>query len=205
MAQVFELQPKKWPRQARSQTTFDALIEACTLVLPKLGYAGTTTNHIAEASGVGIASLYEYFPGKDAIIAQAIERMNSRILNQLAETALSLQGLAKNDLMQAWLQGIYDCLSKEKDIIRVLTLEVPYSEQISQKQGFAQQLMRFSELLEAGAADLLPNKQSKASMYLIVNLVVSSLTQLVINPPEELSAQEVIEELSLKLNAWVFS
>ena len=47
-------------------------------------------------------------------------------------------------------------------------------------------------------------KQSKASMYLIVNLVVSSLSQLVINPPSYLNPEEVIEELSERMNQWVF-
>ena len=57
--------------QRRAQLTFDALVEACARLLPELGYAGVTTNHVAEAAGVGIASLYEYFPGKDAIVTPA--------------------------------------------------------------------------------------------------------------------------------------
>lgn len=64
--------------------------------------------------------------------------------------------------------------------------------------------MAFSESPEYGALDVLPNK-SKASMYLIVHLVVSSLTQLGIHPPEQLDTQEVIEELSKRQNHRVFS
>lgn len=204
MPQLYELKPKKWPKQARSKATFDALIDGCTLVLPKLGYAGTTTNHIADAAGVGIASLYEYFPSKDAIIALAVERMNHRILAKLAQTAIALKDVSKEAMMHSWLTGIYDCLCQERDIIRVVLLEVPYSEQVAQQQGFNQQLIYFSEMLEQGASDVLPKKQSKASMYLIVRLVVSSLTQLVINPPKAVEAEDVIQELSGKLNTWVF-
>ena len=205
MTQAFELTPKKWPKQARSRATFDALVEACTLVLPKLGYAGTTTNHIADAAGVGIASLYEYFPGKDAIIARVIENMNARVLTELAKAALALKDLPKEHLMEVWLNAIYACLLKEQAILRVLTLEVPYNDQVSQAQHLPERLMSFSELLEYGALDVLPKKQSKASMYLIVHLVVSSLTHLVIQPPEDIASEDVIEELSKKLNHWVFS
>ena len=56
---TFALRPRKLPAQRRSQQTFDAIVEAGTQLLPLLGYAGTTTNHIAERAGVNIASLYE--------------------------------------------------------------------------------------------------------------------------------------------------
>ena len=77
--------PKKIPAQRRSRDTFEALVEACTRLLPEQGYAGTTTNHIADRAGVGIASLYEYFPGKDAIVAQVAERLVQRVLARLAD------------------------------------------------------------------------------------------------------------------------
>ncbi len=204
MPQAFELQAKKLPKQARSKATFDALIEACTLVLQSHGYAGTTTNHIADTAGVGIASLYEYFPGKDAIVAKVIERMNERVLTNLAKRAFNLRELPKEELMQAWLEQIYRCLLEEQPLLRVISYEVPYSEQVLNSHEMPQRLLQFSELLEYGAMEVLPQKQSKESMYLIVNLVVSSLTQLVVNPPPGLDAQAVIEELSKKMNQWVF-
>lgn len=204
MPQVFELTPKKWPKQSRSKSTFDALVDACTLVLPKLGYSGTSTNHIAYTAGVGIASLYEYFPGKDAIIALVIQKLNERVLLQLAKRAMSIKNLAPEQLMKAWLGEIYTCLLQEQELIRVVSLEVPFSQHIFQAQDLAQQLLQFSEALENKSLNVLPQKQSKASMYLIVNLVVGSMTQLVIDPPKDIPAEALIETLSQKLNLWIF-
>ena len=73
--QDVDLAPKKRPVQERSRATFEALVDACALLLPERGYAGTSTNHVAARAGVNIASLYEYFPGKDAIVAQVAERL----------------------------------------------------------------------------------------------------------------------------------
>ena len=83
-------------------------------------------------------------------------------------------------------------------------MEVPFYEQVLLQQGAPQQLIWFSEMLELGSTDVLPKKQSNASMYLIVNLVVSSMNQLVINPPANLEPGEVIQELADRLNQWVF-
>ncbi len=44
--------PRKRPIQERSQRTVDAILEAAAQVFTRRGYAGTTTNHIAERAGV---------------------------------------------------------------------------------------------------------------------------------------------------------
>src|SRR5262245_62125790 len=64
------LSPRKAPRQERSRATVEALLEATTDILVREGYAKLTTNRIAERDGVNIASLYQFFPGKDAIVAE---------------------------------------------------------------------------------------------------------------------------------------
>ena len=68
------LSPRKTPRQERSRATVEALLEATTDILIRDGYAKLTTNRIADRAGVNIASLYQYFPGKEAIVAELRRR-----------------------------------------------------------------------------------------------------------------------------------
>jgi len=68
------LSPRKTPRQERSRATVEALLEATTEILSREGYTRLTTNRIAERAGVNIASLYQYFPGKEAIVAELRRR-----------------------------------------------------------------------------------------------------------------------------------
>src|SRR5262249_49915519 len=68
------LSARKAPRQERSRATVEALLEATTDILVREGYAKLTTNRIAERAGVNIASLYQYFPGKEAIVAELRRR-----------------------------------------------------------------------------------------------------------------------------------
>ena len=60
--------PRKLPRQDRSRATVDAILEAAARVLVKEGFERTTTNRVAEAAGVSVGSLYQYFPNKEAIL-----------------------------------------------------------------------------------------------------------------------------------------
>ncbi len=68
------LKPLKEPQQARSRETFEAILGAAVQVFERRGYAGATTNRIAELAGVSIGSLYQYFPNKDAILVALSER-----------------------------------------------------------------------------------------------------------------------------------
>ncbi len=66
--------PRKMPSQARSRATVDAIIQAATYILTQVGWEGLTTNAIAERAGVNIGSLYQFFPNKEAIIAELQRR-----------------------------------------------------------------------------------------------------------------------------------
>ncbi|NND68250.1 MAG: TetR/AcrR family transcriptional regulator [Halioglobus sp.] len=62
-------QPRKRPTQSRSRLVFDSIQQACLQILVEEGADAVTTNRIAEVAGINIASLYQYFPNKEAIIA----------------------------------------------------------------------------------------------------------------------------------------
>jgi AcrR family transcriptional regulator len=68
------LNQRRHPRQARSQATIDAIIEAAAQLISRHGLDGFNTNAVAERAGVSIGSLYQYFPNKDAIMAALIRR-----------------------------------------------------------------------------------------------------------------------------------
>lgn len=70
---------RKLPSQARSLATVSAILSSATRVLLERGYDKASTNIIAEVAGVSIGSLYEYFPGKEAIYAEVRRREDGRL------------------------------------------------------------------------------------------------------------------------------
>ena len=65
---------KKQPNQARAKATVDAILEAATYILLHDGQSGFNTNRVAEKAGVSIASLYQYFTDKNAILSELQRR-----------------------------------------------------------------------------------------------------------------------------------
>jgi AcrR family transcriptional regulator len=86
-AQDRTLKPRKSPAQKRSAETVEAILEAAARILEKAGFAGYNTNAVAERAGVSIGSLYQYFPGKDALTVALIERETAVLLADVTGVA----------------------------------------------------------------------------------------------------------------------
>lgn len=80
---------RKKPQQQRSRKMVDALIDATGRCVIDHGVEGLTTHHIAEAAGVSVGSLYQYFPNKEALLAALMDRLandTARALGHLPTT-----------------------------------------------------------------------------------------------------------------------
>jgi AcrR family transcriptional regulator len=117
--------PRKRPRQERSKATVDTILAATARVLVKKGFDGLTTNAVAEAAGVSIGSLYQYFPSKEALVAalieQHIDEMNAAILHELTRVAQ----LPMAQAVRAVIELTIRAHSIEPELHRVLTEQVP--------------------------------------------------------------------------------
>jgi AcrR family transcriptional regulator len=62
----------------------EAILEAAARVLEAGGLEGFNTNRVAEAAGVSVGSLYQYFPGKQALLAALVRQDAARLREALA-------------------------------------------------------------------------------------------------------------------------
>lgn len=114
---------RKAPRQARSKALVEAIIQAGARVLGDQGWAGFTTNKVAEAAGVSIGSLYQYFPDKLALI-EAVRQHHFddvlRIVRRAVEGEKPVQAFA-----ELLVDGMIDVHLTHAALHRVMLDEVP--------------------------------------------------------------------------------
>ncbi len=202
-AQAPDLAAKKRPSQARSRRTFEALVEACAWLLAERGYAGTTTNHIADRAGVNIASLYEYFPGKDAVVAQVADRLVDRVLGRLAEGVTRVLDDGEDRAVRSWIELIYDTVARERALIVVFVYQVPYTGQIPSIQTVGARILDFSRAIRTHAGGFVAEDFSSATLHLVVNLVTSTIMQLVTEPPDDVEPSLLLDELTVRVEDWI--
>lgn len=178
-------------------------MEACAGLLVERGYARTTTNHIAERAGVNVASLYEYFPGKDAVVAQVAARLVERVLARLERGAAGVMEAGESRAVRRWIELVHDTVAREKALVGVFLYQVPYTSQLEVIQGLGPRLVAFSRELRGRAGPFVRGDLSDASLHLLVNLVSSTILQAVFDPPQDVSRRALIEALAERADAWI--
>src|SRR5579862_10053631 len=68
-------------RSTRGKQRIESLLDAACQVFGEIGYHGATTNAIAAAAGVSPATLYQFFPNKEALASA----LASRYAREMAE------------------------------------------------------------------------------------------------------------------------
>jgi AcrR family transcriptional regulator len=198
-----EFSPRKRPVQERSKATFEALVAACAGLLVERGFAATTTNHIAERAGVNVASLYEYFPDKDAIVAQVAERLVERVLDRLARGAARVMEGGEERAVRAWIELIHETVAREKQLVAVFLYQVPYTNRLESIRAIGPRLLEFSHQVRRHAGGFVRADFSSAQMHLLINLVTSTVLQLVLDPPEDVSRRALLDELIARAEEWI--
>jgi len=76
---------RKLPTQARSRTRVADILKAAATLLGEVGYDGLSTNLVAERAQVPVGSIYQFFDGKDDIVAALVEQFQDRIQGLVSE------------------------------------------------------------------------------------------------------------------------
>ncbi len=114
------LRPRKQPLQPRALETVSYILEAAALILEAQGFDGFNTNAVAERAGVSIGSLYQYFPGKDALMIALMRREKERFGQ---EASLALQAPSGRAAMQHLLRAAVAQQLDRPELARLLDME----------------------------------------------------------------------------------
>ena len=98
-----KLADRRSPIQARSRRVRSAIMAAAHEVMRERGVRAVTTNAIAERAEIKIGSLYDYFPNKEAVIAELYEE-------KLAEVRAFLDAGASRIVRASWREQTADLI-----------------------------------------------------------------------------------------------
>ncbi len=132
--------PRRRPRQARAQATVDAIVKATARVLIEDGYDRASTNRIAQAAGVSIGSLYQYFPSKEALVAALVESHMQRMRDTLGEALAAEPPASLAERAHLLVLGMIAAYRVDPELHHVLCQEVPKVGELQKVYGFEQHL-----------------------------------------------------------------
>ncbi|UDL92586.1 TetR/AcrR family transcriptional regulator [Mesorhizobium sp. PAMC28654] len=171
--------------------TVDALIEATARILVREGFDKASTNRIAEAAGVSVGSLYQYYPSKEALVAAVIDRHNQEIMQVVlaafADVALLPVEIAVRRLVAVAIKAH----QIDPKLHRVLAEQIPRTGRLADVEAFGRETYAlFRAYLEAHRGELRTTDLGMAAFVSVTSIEALAHTA-VLNRPEKLGSAEV--------------
>jgi AcrR family transcriptional regulator len=187
-----QLSPRKTATQERSRATVEAVLEAAADILVRDGYAKLTTNRIAERAGVDIASLYQYFPGKDAIVAELRRRHGIQGRAAIRKALIDQRGQNLESTLRALISMAVAAHADTPRLHHAFTEEMPvlrYSDLAAEDPSTFAEFRRFLETSAVGVPDL------DLAQWLVATATGAVIHRAIVERPDDVASGRITEEL----------
>lgn len=116
---------RREPKQKRSQQTVDTVLDAVAVVVKRHGVQAITTNRIAEAAGVSVGSLYQYFPDKRAIFTALHDRHVDEVRQTIEQTMAAYRSARLEEFARELVQGLMNVHAGFAELHEIVSSAVP--------------------------------------------------------------------------------
>jgi AcrR family transcriptional regulator len=193
-----KLSLRKKPLQDRSRATVDALLAATADILVRHGYEKLTTNRVAERAGVNIASLYQFFPGKEALIAELRRRHVAEQRAAMRAVTVQLEGASLDATVRTLVAMGIAAHAVEPKLHHALTEQLPArraDQWEPQDAAMVAQFQRFLETTDVPDPEL--------ALWMINTIAHAVIHRAAVERPEELRRGPLEGELVLLLTRYL--
>jgi AcrR family transcriptional regulator len=97
---------KRRPLQQRSRETIEVIVRATAQILSREGPGRVTTNRVAEKAGVSVGSIYQYFPDKEALVAEVRRRYDEAFRDRMLALVGSVATLPLPDAIERCVRAM---------------------------------------------------------------------------------------------------
>jgi AcrR family transcriptional regulator len=188
--------PRKRPRQERSRFTVEAILEAAADILVRDGYEKLTTNRIADRAGVNVASLYQYFPGKEAIVAELRRRHGAAERAAARDALVQRRGQGLEATLRALVARGVAAHAVAPALHRAFAEHLPakrYREIEEADAPVFAEMRRFLERSTEGVPDV------EFAMWMVATTADAAIHHGVVDRPEDIESGRLVDELVVML------
>lgn len=177
----------------------ESILTAAARIFAKHGYAKATTNRIAQAAGISVGSLYQYFPSKDAIAVTLLRRYREHLARLVAQRIEE----AKTETFAAFVRGLLSDLLQDRALppgLQRVLIEVVL------RTDARREVLGFEEQLEASLAAALRTKtlhpHPEVGAFILVRVMLSVVQGAVADRPQ-LNTPVLLDELTRLVMSYI--
>ena len=187
---------RKQPKQDRSKVTVEAILDGAIRVFDRMGAESSTTAHIAEAAGVSVGTLYQYFSNRDAVVDALQDREFDRALAMLvkhlgAESLTDARALAR-----AVVSGLLDLYRAAPGLHRLLAIDGLHVTPTERVQAFDRRVVEMLRAFFDATHFHIRRNNRHAAAFVLYQSVRATLLAAILEEPAGLSDEILINELT---------
>ncbi|OPG72101.1 hypothetical protein B1219_18255 [Pseudomonas ogarae] len=182
--------------------TFNAILESAERLFARDGFEASSTTKIAEFAGVSVGSLYEYFPSKDALVAQLLKRHCDRMLEQFARAFFASSGRGIEEVAGALVDAAHAAYAIDVRLHRVLLEQMG---RVSKPHHMSRVSLAIVDLLEKAlieCGEVIQRPGTRLAAFMVES-VVESLMQRSIQYAPEVFEADLREELKVMVTLYL--
>ncbi len=187
---------RKTPKQARSKVTVEAILDGAIRVFDREKSGSVTTSQIAEAAGVSVGTLYQYFGDRDDIIdalqEREFERAGSMLADKLSPTAFS----SPRDLAHAIVAGLLELYRAAPGLHRLLAIDGLRVAPTERVQAFDHRLVEMLRSFLEMTSFAIKRKNRHAAAFVLYHSVRATMLAAIMEEPLGLSDESLVGEVT---------
>lgn len=192
--------PRKLPKQARSRTLVDRILSAASAFLIDDSNSNQefSTNKVADKAGISIGSLYQYFPNKDSIISDLIERKLDEDYKEIEKIIHTMKGESIQQKIRVVVQFVLDKHWEYRNFFRKVMEHLPRFQKIEtilRNREKARNIIQSLLDEDPTTQEVLQLRDTKLVSFVIVQAVMGVIESCLFNPYFNSSKEELLEEL----------
>lgn len=172
-----------------------AILDATVIVLRKHGYEDCTTRLVAQVAGVGIGSLYEYFPNKEALIAALVEREADGYMVVLQrEMAATFDRPFAEALRIALGRALHE-LESRRELVSLLLAKYPYMGQLPALGRLPSRAAELAALCIGRWGGEVWVSNSPATYHVLASMLIGACVSHILQPSAQVSSEAMLDAL----------
>jgi AcrR family transcriptional regulator len=194
---------RRMPRQMRSVETIEAIFEATARLLESAEPSELTTIRIAEISGYGVGTIYDYFPNKESILVAMARRELEKTLRSVQKTMTAENHRGAETMIRLALRALIRGFGGRQKLRRVLLetmIAQGHSAELAQPVERIAQHLVGNEIGEVGAS---LRRLRPESLYVLTRATIGVIRASVMEGNTKFGQQVLENELTELTEAYV--
>ncbi|NPU90278.1 MAG: TetR/AcrR family transcriptional regulator [Gammaproteobacteria bacterium] len=195
---------KKTPTQPRARRTVERIIAATAALIEEQGLDALTTNRVAERANVNIASLYQYFPNKQALLSALLQQYwqdLARVLNDLLD---QLGDVSVDESTRLWAQLGIQHFRNQGGVLVELLRHPSQLAALPEGREFEHRLMEAMRRFLTRQRDRLNVPDLDRAIYVAFQACAAILSRHLLEPMPYYRDEEIVEELARLMRGYFY-